>query len=69
MEYVLLFAIAGHYCPFPKHLSAWFDRLGVDPYLVALDRRVWDATKPEAQTVAAEHLASALLDTRDVRPW
>ncbi len=65
MEYVLLFAVAGHYCPFPKHLSAWLDRLGIEPSLVALDRDVWGAPTPEAQTQAAEDLAIALLDTRD----
>jgi hypothetical protein len=65
LEYVLVFAVAGHYCPFPKHLSAWLDRLGIEPSLVALDRDVWGAPTPEAQTQAAEDLAIALLDTRD----
>jgi hypothetical protein len=46
LTYVQIFALAGHYAPFPKHLTAWFCRLQVDATVQEAERAVWESREP-----------------------
>lgn len=42
LVYVQVFAAAGHYAPFPKHLPHWFARLGISDEVRRVERDVWE---------------------------
>jgi hypothetical protein len=61
------FLAEGHLPPFPKRLSAWYERLGLDPAVIRLESACWQSSSLDATTssvAAFGHRVLALLQLR-----
>lgn len=61
MLYVLMFARAGYYPPFPKHVSSWMSRLVIPAEWASAYQRIWEAETAGVQSDAVAELARHLL--------
>ena len=61
MIYTAWFLIEGHYPPFPKHLSNWYQRFGMDARVRQIEEDYWAATDPRDRRLVLAELVSAVL--------
>jgi hypothetical protein len=61
--YIAWFALEGHYCPFPKHLPQWIQRLGLSSELAELHDAVWATPGLHGRAEALEAFARRLQET------
>lgn len=62
LSYLAWFAAEGYYCPFPKHMRQWIQRLGLDREAARLDEEVWAATTAAERVDATRAFARLVVD-------
>jgi hypothetical protein len=60
--YTAWFLLEGHYPPFPKYLTQWYERFGMDPQIQSLEATYWAAHDLAEGTSALERLAVTVLN-------
>lgn len=64
--YVAWFAGHGRYCPHPKWLRAWVDRLAIDDGIVHLDQQLWTTPDLDLKRDLVHTIAERVLARSDV---
>ncbi|MEU4192703.1 hypothetical protein AB0E69_12435 [Kribbella sp. NPDC026611] len=62
LTYMAWFLAEGHYPPFPKYLSQWYERFGMDRSIRDLEGAYWTITDPGEATGVLQALVTAVLE-------